>query len=204
MNQVSKLTSSEGNPKVKLPGTTGRASWAKAGKYLCRLLVLVFLALVLFLLLAPHLWGLKFVTIMGGSMDPALPAGSIAVVHPVDSCDVEVGDVIAFSPEKEQKATIVTHRVVEVLDVANVITYQTKGDNNEEPDRNAVTSANLIGQVGFHIPLVGYILHFIKQPLGYGLLICLPAIVIILVEMKNIREQINLSKKKGQLALNKD
>jgi signal peptidase len=204
MNKVTKLTKSDGNPEVKLPGTAGRASWAKAGKYLRRLLVLVFLTLVLFLLLAPHLWGLKFVTIMGGSMGPALPAGSIAVVQPVDSHDVEVGDVIAFSPEKEQKATIVTHRVVEVLDMANVLTFQTKGDNNKEPDRNAVTSANVIGQVRFHIPLVGYILHFIKQPLGYGLLICLPAIIIILVEMKNIREQINLSKKKSRLVLNKN
>jgi signal peptidase len=94
--------------------------------------------------------------------------------------------------------------VVEVLNSDNVFTFQTKGDNNEEPDRNAVTSANLIGQVRFHIPLVGYILHFIKQPLGYVLLICLPAIVIILVEMKNIREQINLSNRKRQLVLRKD
>ena len=204
MNKVTKLTKSDGNLEVKLPGTADRASWAKASKSLCLLLVLVFLTLVLFLLLAPQLWGLKFVTIMGGSMGPALPAGSVAVVQPVDSRDVEVGDVIAFSPEKEQKATIVTHRVVEVLALDNVLTFQTKGDNNKEPDRNAVTSANVMGKVRFHIPLLGYILHLIKQPLGYGLLICLPAIVIILVELKNIREQINSSKKKRQLVLNKD
>lgn len=204
MNQVTKLTRSDGNPKARLPGTAGRASWAKSSKYLCLLLVLVFLTLVLFLLLTPHLWGLKFVTIMGGSMGPALPAGSVAVVQPVDSHDVEVGDIIAFLPEKERGAMMVTHRVVDVLDLDNVFTFQTKGDNNKEPDRNAVTSANVIGKVRFHIPLVGYILHFIKQPLGYGLLICLPAIVIILVELKNIREQINSSKKKKQLVLNKD
>jgi signal peptidase len=204
MNKVTKLTRSDGNPEVKLPGAAGIASWAKAGNYLCRLSVLVFLALVLFLLLAPHLWGLRFITIMGGSMSPALPAGSIAVVQSVDSLDVEVGDVIAFSPEKEPGAMLVTHRVVENLDLAGVPTFQTKGDNNKEPDRNAVTSATLIGRVKFHIPLAGYILHFIKQPLGYGLLICLPAIVIILVELKNIREQIHAAKKKGQLVLNKD
>jgi len=197
MNKITKLIKSDSNPEVKLPSAAGRASWAKADKYLCRLSVLVFLALVLFLLLAPRLWGLTFVTIMGGSMDPALPAGSIAVVQFVDNRDVGVGDVIAFSPEKEQNAVIVTHRVVEILDLDNVLTFQTKGDNNKEPDRNAVTSANVIGRVRFHIPLGGYIIHFIKQPLGYGLLICLPVIVIILLELKNIREQIHSAKKKG-------
>ena len=175
----------------------------KATKLFSSLLFFTFLALLLFIITAPHLWGFSFLMVMGGSMSPALPSGSVAMVQPVDVSEIEVGDIIAYQP-RHVGSTVTTHRVVNIIRQEGDISFQTKGDHNEFADIYPVPSDQVIGRMQFHIPFLGYIIHFLKQPLGYGLLICLPAIVIILVELKNIREQINSSKKKRQLVLNKD
>ena len=204
MNEMIKSIMSHAHSLLKPSGRGGRASWAKIARFLNYFLTLGFLALALFLFLAPYLADCKFVSIMGGSMSPALSTGSIAFVQPVDSREIGAGDMIAFSPAAAQEPLIVTHRVVEVSDSKGVLSFQTKGDSNNESDRDSVISTDVMGVVRFHLPLVGYLLHFIKQPLGYGLIICLPAFIIILIELRGILRQLDSSKKKKQLLLNKD
>ncbi|GAF95081.1 unnamed protein product, partial [marine sediment metagenome] len=51
---------------------------------------------------------------------------------------------------------------------------------------------NLVGRVWFSLPLVGYMVAFIRTPVGYLVLIGLPALLIILSEwmeiIRSIRE----------------
>src|SRR4030042_1827663 len=99
--------------------------WGKASAFLGYLLMSVFLSLLLFVIVAPHFFGFTLINVMGGSMNPAIPAGSVAVVQPVAASEIKVGDIIAYQPEKE-KSSPVAHRVVEVYSQKESISFQTR------------------------------------------------------------------------------
>jgi len=163
---------------------------ARSINLLSRLTLLSIIATIIFVLVAPY-FGFSFITIEGGSMSPSIPAGSIAAVQPVNTSDLKVGDVIAYRSNGEQR-TFVTHRVSYIIHENESLYFQTAGDANEKPDANHIAASQVMGAVNFHIPLAGYLLNFIKQPVGYGLLVCLPAIIIIAVMLKKITTQIRL------------
>jgi len=165
---------------------------AKASGVMSKVIVAALLGLLLFVLVAPH-FGFVFLTVMGDSMSPALPAGSVAVVQPTAASEVKVGDIIAYRSSGE-RSLMVTHRVAEVLGQEGSLSFQTGGDRNEEPDRYQVSSSSLVGRVWFHVPFVGFVLDFVRHPLGYGLLVGLPAIAVIVVLVRGIGEQTGSSK----------
>ena len=127
-------------------------------------------------------------------MSPALPSGSVAMVQPVDVSEIEVGDIIAYQPS-HVGSTVTTHRVVNIIHQEGDISFQTAGDNNEFADNNPVPSDCVIGKMQFHVPFLGYIIHFLKQPLGYVLLVGLPAIVIVALGIRGIPSRIRPRKK---------
>ncbi|MEM2111921.1 MAG: hypothetical protein QXX08_08610 [Candidatus Bathyarchaeia archaeon] len=45
---------------------------------------------------------------------------------------------------------------------------------------------NIIGKVILVIPLIGYIGYFVRTPIGFTMLIIVPASLIIILEIKNI------------------
>jgi len=174
--------------RSKLLSTSRRPAAAKAIRLASNLMVIALLGLLLFVLVAPH-FGFVFLALMGSSMAPALPAGSVAVVQPVAASEVKVGDIIAYRSTGE-RSPMVTHRVTEVLGQEGSLSFQTAGDRNEEPDRNPVASSSVVGKVRFHIPLLGFLLNLVRQPLGYGLLVGLPAMVIVTWEIWRIAGEI--------------
>ena len=157
----------------------------KATRLFSTLLFFTFLALLLFIITAPHLWGFSFLMVMGGSMSPALPSGSVAIVQPVDVSEIEVGDIIAYQP-RHVGSTLTTHRVVNVIRQEGDISFQTAGDNNEFTDKNPVPSDCVMGKMQFHVPFLGYLIYFLKQPLGYVFLVGLPAIIIVILEIRGV------------------
>ena len=74
------------------------------------------------------------------------------------------------------------------------MTILLKGDANEDPDLQVVTSENIVGKVTFSIPLVGYLGSLIRTTYGYIFLIVLPAIVLIIFETKNIFKELKKEK----------
>jgi len=77
----------------------------------------------------------------------------------------------------------------------NTIFYTVKGDANEEADAEKVPRENVIGKVLFSIPFLGYTLDFAKKPVGFLLLIWVPAIMIIWEEIRTIKNEIIKKKK---------
>jgi signal peptidase len=69
--------------------------------------------------------------------------------------------------------------------------FQTKGDVNEDADPFVVPAQNVVGKVCLHIPYFGYVTQFVKTPLGLLLTLCLPGLVIIVMEMRNIWRALN-------------
>ncbi|SFK14803.1 signal peptidase I [Cellulomonas sp. KH9] len=96
------------------------------------------LAVVLLLaavtILVPRFTGSVPLTVLSGSMEPALPVGSLVVVRPVDPADVRIGDVVTYLPHPNDP-TAITHRVTGVThrtDGGRTFTMQ--GDANDAPD----------------------------------------------------------------------
>jgi signal peptidase I len=135
-------------------------------------------------LVAPSLLGVTLDNVLTGSMEPAIHAGALIAMEKVATADIKVGDVIGFKVQDLELP--VCHRVVEIVDSEEGFGFITKGDANEDPDAGMVLPEDVIGRVVFDMPYIGYVARFIKTPAGFGLLLGLPAIVIITMELRNI------------------
>jgi signal peptidase len=126
-----------------------------------------------------------------GSMEPAIPVGGLVVVKPVNPETLREGDIICF---RLSESTSVTHRIVNVTDEG----FTTKGDANEDPDQGIVEKENVIGKVIFTVPFIGYLGYFVRTPIGFILLIVIPASLIIIVEIRNIAKELRKQKQKQE------
>lgn len=125
------------------------------GAVFCRFLgtvLLVAMILICLPLTAPKLFGYNIYTVVSGSMEPAIPTGSLVYIHEMAPEDVEVDDVIAFYGSADS-ASIITHRVVENRVLMGE--FVTKGDANETEDMNPVPYSNFIGKVVRSFPEIG-------------------------------------------------
>ncbi|WP_017187649.1 signal peptidase I SipW [Alkalibacillus haloalkaliphilus] len=124
----------------------------------------------------PEIFGYQIKTVLSGSMEPEFQTGSvIAVIPDGDMTRFVEGDVITFMEEDR----LVTHRVVDVVESGDNVMYETKGDNNNAPDRDLVLSDNVVAEyTGFTIPYVGYIASFAQSQLGGALMLILPGLLL--------------------------
>jgi signal peptidase len=135
------------------------------------------------LIVAPRLLGWQLHMVLSGSMAPTLGLGSVVAVEPLPAARVEVGDVITFS---RRSGIPVTHRVVDVIDSGGSRQFLTKGDANEDPDPEPRPAGAVVGEVQVHVPYMGYLAYWLRQPLGLLLLLVLPGAVFILLELRSL------------------
>jgi len=145
------------------------------------LLVMLMLAAV-FTFLAPR-FGWSVDAVFSGSMEPELTVGGVVITRPVDVEAIKAGDIITFySPLSEQ---LTSHRLIAV-EHGSSFRFRTKGDANEDADPFTVPAENVVGKVCFHIPYLGYATQFVKTLLGFLLTLCLPGVIILVMELRNI------------------
>ena len=130
--------------------------------------------------MAPRLLGYSSVIVYGGSMADSVPVGGIAVTKEVTTEDVGVGDVIVFYPptmstNPSPKPSPLMHRVVSVREEDGQRLFQTKGDANATPDPWEIGIEGHGSRVVYTVPYVGYLISFARTPLGWALLLFLPA-----------------------------
>ena len=164
----------------------------KISYYIC----LTFLGIITILLLMsvlPITGNFKIKIILSGSMEPTIKTGSIVVIKPAD--DYGIGDIITFQTAIDKD--LITHRINDIKIVGNEPRYITKGDANNAPDQREIVQREVIGKLLFSIPYLGYVINFAQKPLGFSLIIILPAIAIVYDEVKKIwKEIIKLKNKK--------
>ena len=122
--------------------------------------------------------------VKSGSMEPTIMTGSIVVVKPAASYGV--GDVVTFG-EDTQRQIPTTHRIIAAYGGG---AFQTQGDANEEADPQAITERDIIGKVVFAAPYAGYVLDFARQPIGFTLMIGIPAGIIVIDELLKIFSEV--------------
>jgi signal peptidase I len=126
----------------------------------------------------PNFLGYQLKTVLSGSMEPTFKTGSIISVKPVgDTTNLKEKDVITYM---QQDQSLVTHRIIEVINQGNQVMYQTKGDNNADADTQPVLSQNVVAKyTGFTIPFIGYLMDFAKSSKGMAALLIIPGVLLL-------------------------
>ena len=163
--------------------------------YYAIIVFIIAIAALLVVSVFPITGNLKFMIVQSGSMDPDIKAGSIVMTKPSDS--YKIGDVISFSTTTREEP--ITHRIHEMKVVEGRVYYTTKGDANEEPDAREVPQRDVIGKVIFSVPYVGYAVDFVQKPLGFALIIIIPAGLIIFDEVRKIYHEVRKIKAKKEI-----
>lgn len=108
------------------------------------------------------------ITVVGGSMRPALEIGDLVIIQGVPATNIQEGDIIAFQSPHENTQENTTgiwpfivstvHRVVGTQSLANgTILFTTKGDDNDVIDSQPVADHLICGRVISRIPYLGYL-----------------------------------------------
>lgn len=126
-------------------------------------ILLLLLILACLPLTVPRLFGYHIYSVVSGSMEPAIPTGSLVYIGETELKDVSEGDVIAFYGARDS-ASIITHRVVENRVLMGE--FITKGDANQTSDMTPVPYDNVIGKVMRSIPAAGRVAEMFTSQTG--------------------------------------
>lgn len=152
----------------------------KALKYGLEGIYAVCALLLIFFALPQSGW--KALDVLTGSMHPAIPRGSLVIIHRTDPAALKIGDIITYKSLQNNNVTI-THRIVAKTTKNGAPYLITKGDANPGPDPEFV-AGRVVGKVETHIPVLGNIVHFATRPLGLVILLGIPGLLIIISEFR--------------------
>lgn len=137
-----------------------------AGRAATALTVLVAIVAVGFLIVAPRLIGGASLAVLTGSMSPAIPAGSVVLIRPVeDPSAIPPGTVVTFQKSPAERV-LITHRVVRYQPDTTPPSYITKGDANRGEDVDPVAVGAIRGEVVRHVPHLGRLSSWLGGPRG--------------------------------------
>ena len=98
--------------------------------------------------------------VLSGSMRPVMDAGDVVIIAKVPADIIKEGDVIQF--RKEEQITVM-HRVIEIQETEEAKLFITKGDDNDEPDKDPVIPENVVGKHVLTIPKIGWASIVVKS-----------------------------------------
>jgi signal peptidase len=136
----------------------------------------------------PSISGIFPLIVLTDSMDPEIESGDLIICHTIKAEDVKVEDVISFFDPAGNGTSIVTHRVIEIVEEDGEIKFRTKGDFNNTEDKDLVPAENLVGIYQSRIAGAGKIAMFMQSTAG--LIICVVLPIVLLVGYDIIRRRI--------------
>ena len=126
---------------------------------------------------APSLLGFRSLTVMSGSMEPAINTGDVVVARPVAPLTARPGDVVTFK-QATAPDRLITHRVRSVRVDGAMAEFETKGDANNTTETWRVPVRGRIGKVEYRVPSAGYLLHWSRSPYWRIGLVAIPSIAL--------------------------
>jgi signal peptidase len=153
--------------------------------------VATFAALMLAVFVRPDAQGADAIlghplfSVASGSMTPVIDTGDLIVDSQLTSAqasDLHAGQIISFQTASAGTTSIViTHRIVAVFRASSGggVQYQTKGDANNAPDQALVTPGQIVGLYTGRVPLGGYALSTLHQPLTFVILVMIAVVYLI-------------------------
>ena len=108
------------------------------------------------LIVVPKAADARPLTVLSGSMTGSYEIGDVVVVRPVDTDELGVGDVITFHRIADDP-TLTTHRIEAITVGSEGRRFVTRGDANNAADLSPVQPDQVVGEVWYSVPLVGYV-----------------------------------------------
>lgn len=142
----------------------------------------------------PSVGGMLPLIVLTDSMVPEIYSGDLIICNTAEADEIEVNDVISFFDPAGNGTSIVTHRVIEIVEENGEIFFRTRGDNNNTEDKELVPAENLVGIYKMRIAGAGNIAMFMQSTTG--LIICVVLPIILLVGYDIIRRRIYEKNKK--------
>ncbi len=142
----------------------------------------------------PSVGGYLPLIVLTDSMYPGIESGDLIICHTADADEIKVNDVISFFDPAGNGTSVVTHRVIEIVDENGKLFFRTKGDNNNTEDKDLVPAENLVGLYKTRIAGAGNVAMFMQSTTG--LIICVVLPIVLLVAYDIIRRRI-YEKNKG-------
>ncbi len=110
----------------------------------------------------PSIFGYKPFVVLSGSMETEIFKGDLAVTREVDAESLQKNDIVAF---RDAENHVVTHRVVDIIDVNGEKKLVTKGDNNNNNDSDTVSMKDVEGKYLFKLSGFGNLVMMMQEPL---------------------------------------
>lgn len=150
----------------------------------------------------PSICGYSPLIVLSGSMETEIYTGDLVIVKKVEISSLKEGDVIAFYTDNT-KQTIVTHRIIEIVNENGNIKYITKGDNNNTKDAGEVDSSLVVGKYqNIRFQGLGNVAMFLQTPTGMCIMISIPIFILIIAQYvqnrKDKKELEELRKEKSK------
>jgi signal peptidase len=116
-------------------------------------------------------------------MYPTFESGDLVIYHKVAAQDVAVGDVVVFyDPADSSGQTLVTHRIIEIVEEDGTTKYRTKGDANNTEDQNLVPEENIVGAFKTNISKAGNLALFLQSTKGMLVCVVIPLCVFVIID----------------------
>ena len=151
----------------------------------------------------PNIGGIFPLIVLTDSMYPEIHSGDLIICHQEDAKDIEKGEIISFFDPAGNGTSIVTHRVIEVVEENGNISYITKGDFNNTEDRLPVAYEKVVGVYSMRIPVVGNVALFMQSTTGLVVCVVMPIVLLVAYDMIR-RKQYEKSNKQDIDALLKE
>ena len=135
----------------------------------------------------PSVGGWLPLIVLTDSMQPVIAGGDLIICHTAEAEEIAEGDVIAFFDPAGNGTSIVTHRVLEIVEADGEISFRTKGDNNNAEDKLLVPADNLVAVYKTRIAGAGNVAMFMQSTTG--LIVCVVFPIIALVGYDLIRRK---------------
>lgn len=142
----------------------------------------------------PSIGGMLPLIVLTDSMYPEIESGDLIICNTAEAEDIKVNDVISFFDPAGNGTSIVTHRVIEIVEENGEIYFRTRGDNNNTEDKELVPAENLVGVYKMRIAGAGHIAMFMQSTAG--LIVCVVLPIILLVGYDLVRRRIYEKSKK--------
>lgn len=142
----------------------------------------------------PNIGGTFPLIVLTDSMVPEIYSGDLIICSTAEAGDIKVDDVISFFDPVGSGTSIVTHRVIEIVEEDGEIYFRTQGDNNNTEDKELVPAENLAGVYKMRIAGAGHIAMFMQSTAG--LIVCVILPIVLLVGYDLVRRRIYEKSKK--------
>ena len=142
----------------------------------------------------PSIGGTLPLIVLTDSMHPEIESGDLIICKTAEAEDIKVNDVISFFDPAGNGTSIVTHRVIEIVEEDGEIYFRTRGDNNNTEDKELVPAENLVGVYKMRVAGAGHIAMFMQSTAG--LIVCVVLPIILLVGYDLVRRRIYEKSKK--------